>query len=620
VPRRASSSPLFFLGGLLGLYLAVPIAAFLVRLAGPESRGFSEPGLYHALYISALAATISASLIALFGIPLAYVLARSHSRIMALVGVIVVLPLAIPPLMSGMLLIFILGPYSTLGTFFDGRLTSSLAGIVLAQTFVAAPFLIVVARSAFASIDPALFDLAAGLGRRELARFWRVALPTAREGLRAGLLLAWLRAFGEFGATVIIAFHPTSLPVYTYLEFSSAPLSETEAPTALALAIAVVVLVLSRLRWRPARKPALPPSSTSPRSVAGEPVSFDLDLRLGSFHLRLDHRGRSERLAILGPSGSGKSATLRCLAGLYGPGPGTVRYGSRDVSRVPTEERRIGYLPQDSGLFPHLTVWRQLLFGTDADPSLAAFWLDRLGLNGLENRLPHELSGGQRRRVGLAQALTRSPDLLLLDEPFSALDTPVADELRRDVHNLQRETGLSTVLVTHNPEEAALLADEIIIITDGTLLQSGTRQELFKAPASSAAARLLGITNVFEGQIRPDGAIACSGATIDTRPHTIACGTEIWWRISPEDVTIGPPGNLSATVVDTLDLGTRHEALLQVTNNLVIRARITTPDVAPGERHPITLPPEHIDLWPRLRQDRPNGRRAVPPATPSRAS
>ncbi|MGP8066028.1 MAG: ATP-binding cassette domain-containing protein, partial [Acidimicrobiales bacterium] len=469
--RAWRASPLLVLGGLLALYLAVPLGAFVFRLSSSGQRGFSQPGLFPALYTSAVTATISTALIAAFGIPLAYLLARSRSRWASFLTVLVSLPLALPPLMAGILLIYIVGPYTTIGSLFNGNLTDSMAGVVLAQTFVASPFLVLVARAAFSSVDPALFDLAAGLGHRELARFRKVGLPGAAAGIRAGLLLAWLRALGEYGATVILAYHPYTLPVFTSVQFSASGLSTTEAPTALALGLAVVVVTLTRLRRRTRRRVVRSlPTPVAPPVVKGEPVSFDLALRLGSFHLQLEHRGASGQLAILGPSGSGKTATMRCLAGLYGSLPGTVRYGDRDVTAVPIEERRVGYLPQGVTLLPHLTVWDQLLFGSGAEPSAAAYWLERLGLAGLENRLPEELSGGQRQRVGLAQALSRLPRLLLLDEPFSALDAPVRADLRRELRQLQRETGISTVLVTHDPEEAALLASEVMVISDGSLL------------------------------------------------------------------------------------------------------------------------------------------------------
>ena len=214
--------------------------------------------------MSAIAATIAVVLIALLGIPLAYVLARSTGRLANAVGIAIYLPLALPPLMSGILLIFLVGPYSTLGRFFDGQLTDSLTGVVIAQSFVSAPFLIVAARSAFAAVDPALEDTAATLGHGALSRFWRVSLPLARPGIRAGLLLAWLRAFGEYGATVILAYHPYSLPVFTGVQFQGTGLDATLAPTALALAVAAAVVGLDAIhphlrRW-PLAEPRPPRS------------------------------------------------------------------------------------------------------------------------------------------------------------------------------------------------------------------------------------------------------------------------------------------------------------------------------------------------------------------------
>ena len=356
---------------------------------------------------------------------------------------VVVIPLALPPLMGGILLIYLVGPYSFLGRHFGGHLTQSIVGIVLAQTFVAAPFLIVTARSAFRAIDPALLDVAATLGHSELSRFRRVAVPLAAEGIRAGMLLAWLRAFGEYGATVVLAYHPFSLPVYTYNQFSGIGLPTTIAPTALAIGVAVVALCLSRVH-RPRRSasavsPAEPMAPVEP--LSSQPVGFDVDFLVGDgFRLVLAHSPLERRLALLGPSGSGKSTLLRSLAGLYGRRPGRVWFGQRAMEGVPTESRRVGYLAQGFSLFPHMTVWQHLVFPIGAAPPTAAYWLATLGLEDLTARYPAELSGGQRQRVALAQALCRSPDLLLLDEPFSALDTPVRHDLRRELRRLQRDT------------------------------------------------------------------------------------------------------------------------------------------------------------------------------------
>ena len=164
--RAFSQSSLALLGGLLVLYLAVPIVAFVIRLGTASQTGFSTPGLFPALATSAIAASISTAIIAVLGIPLAYALSRSKTRFASFIGFLVAIPLALPPVMAGILLIYVVGPYTPIGTFFNDGLSNSFAGIVLAQTFVASPFLVVVARAAFGAIDPTLFDLAAGLGHR----------------------------------------------------------------------------------------------------------------------------------------------------------------------------------------------------------------------------------------------------------------------------------------------------------------------------------------------------------------------------------------------------------------------------------------------------------------------
>ena len=281
-------SPLALLGGLLVLYLVAPLVVLLVRL--PAAGSFTAPGLWSALWVSMLTATISAAIIALLGIPLAWALAKGGSRAWDLVGVAVQLPLALPPLMSGILLIEVVGPYTLLGRLTSGTLTDTTAGIVIAQTFVSAPFLIVAARSAFSTIDPALFEVAATLGHSRWSRFRRVGLPLAGAGIRAGLLLAWLRAFGEFGATVILAYHPYSLPVFTWVQFSSSGLPTALPPTAAALAAAAVVLALAR--WRPAALGLEAAHCERPRRRDGnDPGCGPID-RLPSAGVRAGHPGR----------------------------------------------------------------------------------------------------------------------------------------------------------------------------------------------------------------------------------------------------------------------------------------------------------------------------------------
>lgn len=554
-------SPLPWLGALLAIYLAAPIVAFLVRL----TQGVAPaPGVQDALVTSLVTATISTAIIAILGIPLAYVLARTKGWLGTAGTVFVALPLALPPLMSGILLLALVGPYTPLGRLFGGNLTDTPAGIVIAQTFVAAPFLVIAARGAFAGVDTELEDVARTLGHRAVGRFLHVALSGAWAGVQAGLILAWLRAFGEFGATVILAYHPYSLPVFTFVQFGSTGVPSTDLPMAVALAAALVVLAAVQLQARRRRPRAVIPEAVEPLVQRVMPIRFALQKRLGSFHLDLAYAARTPRIALLGPSGSGKTLTLRLLAGITPADRAEINAGGRSLDQVPAEDRNVGYLPQRSALMPRRTVWRQVTFGVGADGALAAWWLQRLGVADLRDRFADELSGGQQRRVALARSLACHPSLVLLDEPFSALDAPLRHRLARDLRRLQRETGLATVLVTHDPEEAALLADEIIVISDGRAIQQGATADVFGHPASSRVASLIGIANTGTGVVHQSGSITCDGSVIAARTEGLEPGTTIEWAVRAEDVRIDSNGSYRATLVDAVNAGSVSEATVAI--------------------------------------------------------
>ena len=605
---RFIGRPLRWLAGLAVLYLAAPLVALVVRFASTPRRGFHDAGLYSALWVSVSAATISLALITVVGLPLAFVLARSRSRLAKVVGVLVQIPLALPPLMSGIVLIYLVGPYTFLGRLFNRQLTNSRIGVVLAMTFVAAPFLVVAARAAFESLDQSLLDVAETLGHGEVSRFVRVAVPVAAPGIRAGMVLAWLRAFGEYGAVVVLAYNPTSLPIYTYNQFSGSGLSTTLAPTALALAAATGVVALSRLRWR-RRAPRVPEVELRPEKVAPRPIRFHVDHRLGSFHLQLSCARPVRHLAVLGPSGAGKSALLRCLAGLYGDAAGQLWSADEALGAVPVTQRAVGYVAQGFSLFPHLTVWEQLLFARRASPDLARYWLYRLGLDGLEAARPAQLSGGQRQRVALAQVLCASPALLLLDEPFSALDVPVRQDLRRLVRELQRETGLSTVLVTHDPEEAGFLSEDVLVVSDGAVLQAGSSRDVFAHPASPEVARLLGIANLLPARVGAE-AIECDGVSIAANVTARRRGEGVSWSVRPERVALAAPGaknagapratTLPGTILDVAYVGVASDYLVAIgsTTSLLVRSSDAV-EWSIGDQCVLTIRADDISLWPR---------------------
>lgn len=606
--RTTAKSPLPWLGALLVLYLLLPFVGLASRLATGQGTGFGVPGLGAALSVSVVTASCTTAICALLGVPLAYVLGRSHSRLAGVVSVAVLFPLVIPPLMAGILLVSVIGPNTALGSLFDGRLTDSLAGIVLAQTFVAAPFTIVAARSAFAALDPSLLEVASTQGLHSWQRFTRVAIPAGATGIGAGLLLSWLRAFGEFGATIIVAYHPYSLPVFTYVQFGGYGLAEAIAPTLLAVAAAGVVIILSRVI---SRGPL--PRQSSPRHAASSPpvprarpvgaLNVHVDCHVGTFHLRMAHAARNRHLAVLGSSGAGKTTLLRCLAGLAGDDVGTVALGDLVLSNLPAEERLVGYVPQEATLLPRRCLWRQVTLGHDVDPRLAAHWIDRLALGGMEDRMPDQLSGGQRQRTALARALAREPNLLLLDEPFGSLDVPLRRQLQRDLRLLLRTGNLNSVIVTHDPEEAALLADELLVIDGGHLLQAGPTREVFGRPATPVVAQVLGVANLHQGRVIAPDAIETDGAILEVAAHTLPPpGTDIEWSISPEHIALSFdtewPLAHQAVVLDAIDLGTGVE-LRVATHRLELVLR-QTPMLPPasGTRCSLYLPPESLQVWP----------------------
>jgi molybdate transport system ATP-binding protein len=202
-------------------------------------------------------------------------------------------------------------------------------------------------------------------------------------------------------------------------------------------------------------------------------------------------------LAVIGPNGAGKSSLLAAIAGLVPLESGRVSIGDRIVDGLPPERRRIGVVFQDYVLFPHLTVRDNVAFatrmrGSRADARAAAEpWLGRYGLTTLADRLPAELSGGQAQRVALARALAADPEVLLLDEPMSALDVEIRDEMRAELSTHVREFGGATVLVTHSPADAAALADSVLVLESGRVTQRGTLDELRAEPATPYVRRML---------------------------------------------------------------------------------------------------------------------------------
>ena len=217
--------------------------------------------------------------------------------------------------------------------------------------------------------------------------------------------------------------------------------------------------------------------------------------------------------AILGPSGSGKTTLLRVLAGFEHADAGTVRIGSAIADGpgvfLPPERRRIGYVPQEGSLFPHLTVAANVAFGLsrrnwgrERRARRCAELLEAVGLGGLDRRYPHQLSGGQQQRVALARALAIQPEVVLLDEPFASLDAHLRASVRADVQQLLKESGTTTVLVTHDQDEALSTADRVAVLRDGGIAQCAAPQELYCRPVDADMARFIGEANLIPGVLQ----------------------------------------------------------------------------------------------------------------------
>jgi putative spermidine/putrescine transport system ATP-binding protein len=294
---------------------------------------------------------------------------------------------------------------------------------------------------------------------------------------------------------------------------------------------------------------------------------------------------------LIGPSGSGKSTLLQLLAGLLHPASGRILFDGEDVTRVPTERRDVGVVFQSYALFPHLTVRENIAFGLKTGRrrfslrssrrrpsrhSLEARVWDAAALLGLErllDRRPGQLSGGEQQRVALARAVAPRPALLLLDEPLSALDARLRRAVRAELASLLRKLGTTVFYVTHDQEEAMLLADHLAVLHEGRVEQAGSPLELYRRPATSFVASFLGEATLVE--VSAEGAGTPLGRLA---PHGGACRG--WVLVRPEDVTQDPAGAV-ATVVDARGLGPHDRVVLALENGAEVLAHFP-PESAPG--------------------------------------
>ena len=250
-----------------------------------------------------------------------------------------------------------------------------------------------------------------------------------------------------------------------------------------------------------------------------------------------------EFVCFLGPSGCGKTTLLRAIAGLDLQTSGTVEQDGKDISNLPPAERDFGIVFQSYALFPNLTIEKNIAFGLEnAGRTKAEITarvdelLELVGLQDQARKYPAQLSGGQQQRIALSRAIATSPGLLLLDEPLSALDAKVRVFLRHEIKELQRKLGITTVMVTHDQEEALSMADRIVVMNQGVIEQVGTPTEIYRHPGTLFVADFIGETNKIAAQTEGTDSVVFGGAAMGCVPHGLAAGTPVTAVIRPEDV------------------------------------------------------------------------------------
>ena len=303
-----------------------------------------------------------------------------------------------------------------------------------------------------------------------------------------------------------------------------------------------------------------------------------------------------ELLALLGPSGSGKTTLLRVIAGLEIPSAGRVLFGGEDATHIPVQRRQVGFVFQHYALFRHLSVAENIAYGLRARPRATrpaeaeirrrvADLLALVQLEGYERRFPAQLSGGQRQRVALARALAVEPRVLLLDEPFGALDARVRKDLRRWLREIHERTGQTTIFVTHDQDEALELADRVAILNEGRLEQVGTPDEVTDAPASRFVATFVGAAAILPGRVTGGKTFVGGRALAIEPPPGLAGAIELICR--PWDLALETDagrGMLAGAVTRMRRVGACHRAEVQLDGGVLIEVDTPLSSCQPGDR------------------------------------
>jgi ABC-type Fe3+/spermidine/putrescine transport system ATPase subunit len=317
----------------------------------------------------------------------------------------------------------------------------------------------------------------------------------------------------------------------------------------------------------------------------------DIDIAYGKFIAVRDFSLAIERgsfITLLGPSGCGKTTILRSIAGLVDISSGQISIGGRRVDDVPIYKRNIGLVFQSYALFPHKNVYDNVAFGlkyrnvpkADIERKVRQA-LEMVRLPGSEKKLPSQLSGGQQQRIALARAIVFEPEVLLLDEPLSALDANMREEMRVEIKKIQKETGITAIFVTHDQEEALSMSDQIVVMNAGRVEQIGSPEEVYDMPATAFVADFLGKANMLAGKVSATDpgtatvSLAAGQTVAVASPTTLAPGAAVTVVVRPQKLSVGPAATsnrLSGRVISTSYLGSSAIYEIDIGGDATIRA------------------------------------------------
>ncbi len=333
------------------------------------------------------------------------------------------------------------------------------------------------------------------------------------------------------------------------------------------------------------------------RSFGGVAALSGLDLELAP----------GELVALLGPSGCGKTTALRILSGLEDADSGRVLVGGRDITHVPTNKRDMGMVFQAYSLFPHLTAVENVEFGLRLRGKSAAErrtraqdMLDLVGIGAQAQKFPQQMSGGQQQRVALARALAIEPQVLLLDEPLSALDAKVRVQLRDEIRRIQVEVGTTTLFVTHDQEEALAVADRVGVMRGGRLEQLGPPEEIYRRPATAFVADFVGVSNRLPGRVTGDRVEVLGVSLPLVDPSQVPAGaSSVTALVRPEAVEVAADAAGSARVLAASFLGPTSRVTVTMPDGTLVLAQVASKhlaDLTPGAAASVTIHPVAVAI------------------------